>query len=217
MNGFRVLKEIFKHQSNLAWVNKLSVLNSLIFYFICLSLFNIAIGPYQLAESVRIALLFTPLVLAMLLNCDTLVQDDYKDGILQQHLLIPAAYEFILLGKLLSYISTYILSLVIIFPVACFILDIDLSLAPYLISIGSVLVIFISSVLLLSTAMTISNNFNILLPILVLPLIIPALILATLAYQNSIYFWLLFACTLIVLPVFLFFSRYLLEHLIKYD
>jgi heme exporter protein CcmB len=217
MAGFRVFTETFKHQCKLAWVNKFSIFNSLMFYLICLTLFHIAIGPYALSESVRIALLFTPLPLAMMLNSNSLIQDDFREGILHQLILTPTAYEFILLGKISAYISTYIAALLIAFPIASFVLGIDFQNIPYLITTGCILVVFTSAVLLLSSTMTISNNFNILLPILVLPFLIPALIFATLAYQSSAYLWLLIASTLLIFPVFIFFSRHLIITLIKYD
>jgi ABC-type transport system involved in cytochrome c biogenesis permease component len=54
-------------------------------------------------------------------------------------------------------------------------------------------------------------------PILVLPLLIPGVILATMAAQNMQYIWILLAITILNLPISLFFTRLVLTDVIKYD
>ncbi len=218
--GMNIIKAgitVFKRQINLAWANKFLHINAIAFYIICISVFNIAIGPYQLEESVKIALLFTPLILAMMLNSSSLVEDDYKTGILHQLLLIPSHWVTTVIAKTAAFISIYAMAIIMVFPLVCIILDINSASIPYLVLVGITLICFITPILLLSSSMTLGLNINILSSILTLPLVIPALILSTLSYNNSSYFWLLTGLTAISLPITIFLSKHLLTEMVKTD
>ncbi len=217
MSNLQNFNNFVCHQLKLALVNKFFIINSLVFYIICLSLFNIAIGPYQLSESVKIALLYTPLCLAIMLGSQQLIHNELKNGVIHQLLISSEALEWFLIGKLVSCIILYAVAVIFLFPIACLVLGIPLEDGIYIICSGITLVSFICPVLLLTSCMTSSNSFNILLPILILPILIPALILVTLAYQNNIYLLLLIAITLLVLPVCIFASSYLVKNLIRYE
>jgi len=212
-----MLNIIIQRQLRLAWVDTFTHISSMVFYLICITIFNIAIGPYQLDESVKTALLFTPLLLSSILNADFLLKDDYKSSWLHQIYLIPEVWVWNLVGKLLAYVVIQSVMVLVSFPISFLILDIGLSQLWYYLCVGLALICYLSPLLLLGSVMTLTTNFSVLMPILLLPMIVPALILATLSQQNSVYFLLLVALTLLTLPILVFLSSKLLEEVLKTD
>lgn len=217
MTGKETFKHIFIWDLKRIWNNKSYLFNSLVFYIMCIALFNIAIGPYELSYNTKIALLYTPLILGMLLSTSLLYEKDIENGILHQLILLPVAFEYVILARFCAYCISFIASIILILPASCLILNLPYSSLPIFYLTGFLLIVLTSAILFLSTAMITNTSFNSFMPILVLPLLIPGVILATMAAQNMQYIWILLAITILNLPISLFFTRLVLTDVIKYD
>jgi len=166
------------------------VINPLLFYFITISLFPLAVGPdTDLLQQIAPAVIWMAALLASLLTLDNLFRSDYEDGSLELILLSPESLTLLALAKILTHWCITGLPVILLTPVAAYMFSLDTRTTLLLmltLLLGTPILSLIGSI---TTALTVRiGRGNLLLAILSLPLYVPVLIFSTLAittYQQG--------------------------------
>ncbi len=164
------------------------VLNPLVFFAVVISLFPLGIGPSpEQLSLVAPGIVWVAALLATLMSMDLLFRSDYEDGSLEQVILSGQSLFVFTLSKVCAHWLIAGLPLVVLMPVAglALFLDVDeirtlalslLLVSPTLSLLGSI-----------GAALTVGlPRGGLLVTILILPLYVPVLILATAMVQAVV-------------------------------
>ena len=188
MNGFSA---VLRRELRLALRRRSEWAQPLVFYAVIATLF--ALGAAPNAPWLKVAapsILWVGALLAALLSLDRVFRGDREDGTLEQMFLSPQSVSVLVAGKLLGQWLVVGLPLTIIAPVLAFGLGLE----------TEVIGVLLLSLLLGLPALTLTAGFaaaltvglprtGVLLPVLVLPLVAPAVIFgagAVRAAQNGL-------------------------------
>lgn len=170
--------------------NKGSWVNPLIFIFMAITLFTLGIGPdFSLNINNSISIIWVISILSIMLCLDSLFNEDFNDGSLDQILLSPQPIYLGILSKITSFWIVTCLPVLISSPFLCLILDINFTIIPYLVIslfLGTIILSFIGAI---STSLTLSlNNGSVLASVISIPFFVPVIIFGTeltiYAYQG---------------------------------
>ncbi len=171
-----------RRELHLAYRNGAETLAGLLFLIVCGTVFPLALGPAPaLLQQAGPAILWICTLLACLLPLERLYNADAEDGSLDilQITLHPA---LIALGKILIHWMTSGLPILLATPLLALFFQLPTSVLPVLLvslSLGSLTLSLIGG---MTAAITLGARRNsLLLPVLTLPLMVPALIFGTLA------------------------------------
>jgi heme exporter protein CcmB len=198
-----IFTSIFIRQLQLARASSGNLLQAALFFLLTLVIFHIALGADELQAEVATAVIIVSLLFLLLLNANQLLKDDYKSGTLELIYLASGGTLSLLLAKLLAHsllhFGVYLLTL----PIIVLLVGGQVSVGP-LLMVGSLFILLTNLVIIFTHALLIQEKaFSVLQGLLTLPLLIPAVILATLAVQDVVYLWLLVALFLILAPIFI--------------
>lgn len=181
------MKALILRDLRVAMRQRSDLLNPIIFLLVVVTLFPLGVGP-EPNTLARIApgVIWVSALLSALLGLERLFRDDFRDGALEQMLLMPLAVEWAVAAKILVHWLLTAVPLLLLAPLLALLLNLPseawgalwLSLllgTPVLSSIGAV-----------GVALTVSlNKGGALLSLLLLPLLIPLLIFATAAVETA--------------------------------
>lgn len=164
------------------------VLNPLVFFAVVISLFPLGIGPSpEQLSLIAPGVVWVAALLATLMSMDLLFRSDYEDGSLEQVVLSGRSLVVFTLAKVFSHWLIAGLPLVVLMPVVGLVLFLEvegiwtlalslLLVSPSLSLIGSI-----------GAALTVGlPRGGLLVTILILPLYVPVLILATAMVQAAV-------------------------------
>ena len=163
------------------------LVNPLVFFFIVVTMFVLALGPYEATlKQVAPAVIWVAVLLASTLSLDMMFHSDLDDGSLEQFLLSPHPLIIIVSAKILAHwlltaapliVSALFLGLMVYLPQSAMVpLLLTLSLGtPVLSLVGAIL-----------CALTVGlRGSGILLTLLILPLYVPVLIFSVATVDNA--------------------------------
>jgi heme exporter protein B len=161
--------------------------NPLVFFFIVVTMFVLALGPYEnTLRQVAPAIIWVAALLASTLSLDMMFHSDLEDGSLEQFLLSPHPLIIIVIAKILAHwlltaaplmVAALFLGLMVYLPQA--------AMLPLLLTLllGTPVLSLVGAVL---TALTVGlRGSGILLTLLILPLYIPVLIFSVATVDNA--------------------------------
>ena len=169
-------------RSRAAW------LNPLLFVLIVLTLFALGLGAGQsvLVEYAG-AILWVVMLLAVMLSADGVFSDDYRDGSLEQLLLVPEPVYLPVLAKMLAHWLAVALPMLLVAPLFCLMLSIPMSVLPALILALLVGIGTLCCFAALGAALTIGvSGGGLLVALLILPLYVPVVIFGTAFLQAAL-------------------------------
>lgn len=179
---------IIKRDLLIAFRHRAEILNPIIYFVIITALFPLAISAEK-----KDLILITPGViwiaalLSSLLSLDKLFRSDYEDGTLEQMMLSPHPTALLVFGKILAHWLVTGLPLLIIAPVLASSLHMPAQAYPaliYTILLGTPILSLLGGI---GIALTISlRRGGVLLVILMLPLYMPVLALASWSLRLAI-------------------------------
>ena len=162
--------------------------NPLVFFFIVVTMFVLALGPYQnTLNQVAPAIIWVAALLASTLSLDMLFHSDLEDGSLEQFLLSPYPLIFTVIAKITSHwlltaapliLAALFLGVMVYLP--------QNAMLPLLVTLllGTPVLSLVGAVL---TALTVGlRGSGILLTLLILPLYIPVLIFSVATVDNAV-------------------------------
>lgn len=175
----------------LIWRRRGDALNPMLFAVMVVALFPFALGPEpQVLQRIAPGTVLVALLLAGLLNLDSLFRSDLEDGSLEQLVLSPQPLALLLGCKIAVHWFTTALPLLVIAPLLGELLHLDAATRPVLwiaLLLSTPLLSLIGAV---CVALTVGmRRSGMLLALLVLPLYVPVLIFAAgacNAAQNSL-------------------------------
>lgn len=180
---------IVRRELTLSFRKREEITNPLIFMVMVVVLFPIAVGPNANTLSIIAAgVIWVAALLSALLSFDRLFKNDFRDGSLEQLLLLPVPPFVVALGKMLSHWLTSGLPIVVMSPLLGLLMNLPEN--AYWTLIGSLLIgtPVISFIGAIGASLTVSlKQSGVLISLLVLPLFIPLLILATAAVEQASY------------------------------
>ena len=162
--------------------------NPLVFFFIVVTMFVLALGPY--ADTLRLvapAVIWVAALLASTLSLDMMFHSDLEDGSLEQFLLSPHPLLIIVSAKILAHwlltaapliVAALFLGLMVYLP--------PTAMIPLLVTLllGTPVLSLVGAVL---TALTVGlRGSGILLTLLILPLYVPVLIFSVATVDNAV-------------------------------
>ncbi|EFP97734.1 heme exporter protein CcmB [Vibrio caribbeanicus] len=178
---------IIRRELLIAYRKQADVLNPLWFFIIVITLFPLSIGPEpQLLARIAAGIVWVAALLSALLSLERLFRDDYRDGSLEQLMLLPVPLFVVILCKVASHWLLTGLPLILISPILAILLSLDfqtwLAIALTLL-LGTPTLSFIGAI---GVALTVGiQKGGVLLSLLTLPLYIPVLIFATSAIDSA--------------------------------
>ena len=178
---------IIRRELLIAYRKQSDVLNPLWFFIIVITLFPLSIGPEpNLLARIAAGIVWVAALLSALLSLERLFRDDYRDGSLEQLMLLPVPLFVVILCKVISHWLLTGLPLILISPILAILLSLDLHtwLAIVLtLLLGTPTLSFIGAI---GVALTVGiQKGGVLLSLLTLPLYIPVLIFATSAIDSA--------------------------------
>lgn len=211
LSVYNLFIHLSKNSLRLMFKNGHEVINAFTFYLMVITLFHIAIGPYELSTKASIGIIISSLILSLMLSSSLLLNKGTNMAYLEQLALLPYSIETIILAELLSFSIIFSCGLGLILPLSY--LFFDLSSIPFICLMGVCILIIISMSFLLSFSNILSlKTFSPALSfVILLPFTIPHVILSTLSLQDMVYLPLLIALTLFTGALFTFANATILK------
>lgn len=183
------LAALLKRDLKVALRRRSDVIHPLLFLFMVISLFPVAIGPGpDILARIAPGVIWVAALLASLLGLERLFRDDYQDGTLEQLVLLPCPLPLAVLAKILVHWLLTGLPLVLIAPLLALLLNLPLNALPVLLITLLLGTPVLSAVGAVGAALTVSlQRGGAVLSLLVLPLFIPLLIFATAAVESAVF------------------------------
>lgn len=179
--------QTFKRDLLIAFRRRSEIIYPLAFFLMVVALFPLAIGDDKaLLQKIAPAIIWVTALLATMLSLDSLFRSDFEDGSLEQMTLLKTPLSLLVSAKITAHWFTTGLPLILITPL----LAVLLYLPPENISVLLLTLLLGTPTLSLIGAVGIALTVGlrpggVILFLLILPLYIPVLILATLALQNT--------------------------------
>lgn len=179
----RLLKrELLRH-----WRCRQDLINPLIFFFITVSLFPMAVSPEgKLLGQIGSGIIWVAALLAAMLSLESMYRDDYHDGTLELLLLQSGSPYQVVFAKIISHWLTTGLPLVIMSPLLAVMMQMEanaIKAQMLTLLIGTPVLSLIGSV---GMGLTVGlRQGGVLLSLLVLPLYIPILIFGASAVSAA--------------------------------
>ncbi|TNG94453.1 heme exporter protein CcmB [Pasteurellaceae bacterium USgator11] len=169
---------IIKRELKIAWQKKSELLNPLWFFLLVITLFPLLIGP-EPALLTRIApgIVWVAALLSALLAFERLFADDFRDGSLEQLMLLAYPLPLTMLAKVCAHWLLTAVPLILLSPIAALLLSLEPTVWWALILTLLLGTPTLSAIGAIGVALTVAlRKGGVLLNLLVVPLIIPVLI-----------------------------------------
>ena len=185
---FRTFLVILRRDITLAMRRRTDVLTTLFFFVIVASLFPLGVGPSPaLLASIGPGVIWIAALLASIVFLDGLFRSDYEDGSLEQFVLSGHPLPLIALAKILVHWLIAGIPIVLLSPLLAVWMNLPLSAYGVLLAsllLGTPILSLLGAI---GAALTVSlKRGGHLLSVLVFPLTVPLLILATNAISASV-------------------------------
>ncbi len=176
-----MLLETIKRDLLVTFRNPAEMLNPLVFFVIVISLFPLGISPSEnVLQGIAPGVIWVAALLATLLSMDLIFRSDYEDGSLEQMTLTQQPMLLIVGGKIISHWLMTGLPLTLLSPLLALMLFVnEQGIEAILLSLllGTPILSLLGAV---GASLTLSlRKGGVLIAILILPLYVPVLILAT--------------------------------------
>lgn len=172
----------------LAYRRRAELLQPLVFLLVVTSLFPLGVGPSpQLLANIAVGVIWIAALLATVLSLDSLFRSDYEDGTLEQMVMSGQPLALIALARIVAHWLVAGLPIVLLSPLLALWMNLSSEGVPVLLlslMIGTPVLSLIGAI---GGALTVSlKRGGQLLSLLVFPLYVPLLILATSAVNAAV-------------------------------
>jgi len=171
----------------IAFRQRAELVNALLFYSFIVILFPLAIGAQpNLIAKVAPAIIWVAALLSVLLSIDRTFRSDFEDGTLEQLILSAHPLSLLVLGKILAHWLVSGVPLLVLTPLLTLFLGIDTGSTKVLMLTLLLGTPVLSAAGAIGVALTVGlRRGGILLALLVLPMYIPVLLLATVMVDHA--------------------------------
>lgn len=188
VSPWAVVKQLIRRDLRVASRQRSDLLNPLIFLLIVVSLFPLGVGPGpDILGRIAPGVIWVSALLSSMLGLERLFRDDFRDGALEQMLLLPVPVEISVVAKIVVHWLLTAVPVLLITPLLALLLNLPLQAWGVLwltLLLGTPV---LSAAGAIGVALTVSlNKGGALLSLLLLPLLIPLLIFATAAVEAAV-------------------------------
>jgi len=172
----------------LAYRRRAELLQPLVFLLVVITLFPLGVGPSpQLLASIAPGVIWIAALLATVLSLDSLFRSDFEDGTLEQMVLSGQPLALIALARIVAHWLVAGLPIVLLSPLLAVWMNLPDAGVPVLIKSLAIGTPVLSLIGAIGGALTVSlKRGGQLLSLLVFPLYVPLLILATNAVSSAV-------------------------------
>lgn len=172
----------------LAYRRRAELLQPLVFLLVVITLFPLGVGPSpQLLANIAPGVIWIAALLATVLSLDSLFRSDYEDGTLEQMVLSGQPLALIALARIVAHWLVAGLPIVLLSPLLAMWMNLPDAGVPVLIKSLAIGTPVLSLIGAIGAALTVSlKRGGQLLSLLVFPLYVPLLILATSAVSAAV-------------------------------
>ncbi|EOV0675122.1 heme exporter protein CcmB [Cronobacter dublinensis] len=183
-----MMGRIIRRELRLCARHAAELLNPLWFFLVVIVLFALGIGPVpQLLVRIAPGVVWVAALLAALMAMDRLFHDDWRDGALEQLMLLPAPLPLVVLAKVTAHWVATGLPLVALSPLAALLLGLSGHAALTLMLTLLLGTPTLSLLGALGAALTVGlRRGGMLLSLIILPLAVPLLIFSTAAVDAAV-------------------------------
>ena len=179
---------LLQRDLRLAFRRRAEILQPLVFLLVVVTLFPLGVGPSpELLSTIAPGVIWIAALLASVLSLDNLFRSDYEDGTLEQMVLSGQPLPAIALARMLSHWLLTGLPIVILAPFLALLMNLSDTGVPVLVKsllIGTPVLSLIGAI---GAALIVGlKRGGQLLSLLVFPLFVPLLILATSAVGSAV-------------------------------
>ena len=178
---------VLRRELLIAYRNSADLLNPLIFFVIVISLFPLGVSPSgPILSQIAPGVIWVAALLATLLSMDSLFRSDYDDGSLELMTLSREPLVLLVLGKIVSHWLVTCVPLAVLSPVLALMLFLNFEGAWALflsLILGTPILNLLGAI---GASLTVGlRKGGLLIAVLILPLYVPVLILATAMVQAG--------------------------------
>ncbi|KGQ69449.1 heme ABC transporter permease [Chelonobacter oris] len=173
-----IFASIIKRELKIARQKKAELLNPLWFFLLVITLFPLVIGPEPtLLARIGPGVVWVAALLSALLAFERLFADDFRDGSLEQLMLLSYPLPLVMLAKVAAHWLLTALPLLLLSPIAALLLSMEPAVWQALVFTLLLGTPTLSAIGAIGVALTVAlRKGGVLLSLLVVPLIIPVLI-----------------------------------------
>ncbi|RUO37385.1 heme exporter protein CcmB [Aliidiomarina shirensis] len=188
VSAWKVFKQLIRRDIRVASRQRSDLLNPLIFLLIVVTLFPLGVGPGpDILSRIAPGVIWVSALLSSMLGLERLFRDDFRDGALEQMLLLPVPIEISVLAKIVVHWLLTAVPVLVITPLLALLMNLPIQAWGVLwltLLLGTPV---LSAAGAIGVALTVSlNKGGALLSLLLLPLLIPLLIFATAAVEAAV-------------------------------
>lgn len=188
VSSLQVFRQLVRRDMRVALRQRSDLLNPIIFLLIVITLFPLGVGPGpEILSRIAAGVIWVSALLSAMLGLERMFRDDFRDGSLEQMMLLPVPAEVPIFAKILVHWLTTAVPLLVLVPLLALLLNLPVQAWPVLwftLLLGTPV---LSAAGAVGVALTVSlNKGGALLSLLLLPLLIPLLIFATAATEAAV-------------------------------
>lgn len=143
------------------------------------------------------------------------IQNDFQSGILEQNFLLPVTPLYFIIMKWVIAICRYLFIHITLWSVLCYTF-IDTSFFNFIVPYCCLVIHLISVVLLItSISLNFEHYHKVIFTTLSIVMIFPQIVLSILSITNSTYIFLALGLSVLLVPMFLFFSTIMIQNAIS--
>lgn len=184
----KIFSSILKRELKTAWQKKAELLNPLWFFLLVITLFPLVVGPEPaLLSKIGPGVVWVAALLSALLAFERLFADDFRDGSLEQLMLLSYPLSLMALAKVVAHWLLTALPLLLLSPIAALLLAIEPTVWWALILTLLLGTPTLSAIGAIGVALTVAlRKGGVLLSLLVVPLMIPVLIFSASVLEAAL-------------------------------
>ena len=178
---FKTYIKILKREMRLYFRQTRDIANSTLFFLLVAIIFPFGVGSdTEILQEIGVGIIWVSAVFSSMFGINSIFQEDYEDGTLNQYLTLPFALEIITLAKITANWIAYSLPIVILAPFIAMMFGIaftDGLLISFSLLFATPIFVMIGAV---AAAISLgAKKKKIMLSLLVMPLYVPVLIYGT--------------------------------------
>ena len=184
---WQAMRGLVARDLRLALRRRADPLSVLVFFVLVASLFPLGVGPEpELLRAMGPGVVFVAALLAAMLSLGRMFADDFQDGTLEQLLLSACPLPLLVAAKILAHWICSGLLLALVSPLLALQFDLGAVATGVLLLALLVVTPLLSLIGAVGAALTVGvRGAAVLMPLLILPLCVPALIFGTAAVEAS--------------------------------
>lgn len=171
--------------------------------------FGQEIGDFKV--QVNFGILLISWLFVLILSNNRSMEYDLNQGFLQQFYIYPCWFECVILARYLADLVYTMAVMIVIFPIALLMLQIQYEYYMQLFITLALFTIFVNLIISMANSIILCTKSYVIASIIIMPLIIPGMIFAIISLEQVVYVWALVSMTCILFPIIIIANTMILK------